>query len=471
MYSNIVCIEIELHTHTSLIFSLTKGCECRFYFPFRSCAKTCIQEDRGVNDEHVIDWHRLDGNIIKLAPWLLEPKRPMGCQFINPHSNALSKVLNCNTNVQIGDASQVYYSTLYTGKNNQKEDRERQERITNTINRRLLKTEEEILNGTRKPDEVQDGFIEGLCRMLGGLNAATSRCVVSSPMAHLLVCQGGTRFTMSHSTGNLLINQLEDTIDGKSVDVRLRTNILNGKKTIWPDSSADDYLNRPTTLDLEKTCYYEMSMWYTKVCKTFKEMNAAKTTRANDDDDEEEEEDHHEYVRQSLKRKFAFSDSHPGKKFSHLAKLVLPVIPKVSLPKGKLCKIEDLELNSSNPSVETVSCREDYAKMALLMFYPFRHKDELKLNGSYWEKFNKERETWIGQKNANSPITTEFWPKGFEILQNMQDRMTLEKKMKRARDPTTKITTCEQPDDSDKKNSKSNTRNEQVPDILQFCSR
>jgi hypothetical protein len=49
--------------------------------------------------------------------------------------------------------------------------------------------------------------------------------------------------------------------------------------------------------------------------------------------------------------------------------------------------------------------------------------------------------------------------------------MTLEKKMKRARDPTTKITTCEQPDDSDKKNSKSNTRNEQVPDILQFCSR
>ena len=138
MYSNIVCIEIELHTHTSLIFSLTKGCECRFYFPFRSCAKTCIQEDRGVNDEHVIDWHRLDGNIIKLAPWLLEPKRPMGCQFINPHSNALSKVLNCNTNVQIGDASQVYYSTLYTGKNNQKEDRERQERITVRVGKIFL---------------------------------------------------------------------------------------------------------------------------------------------------------------------------------------------------------------------------------------------------------------------------------------------------------------------------------------------
>ena len=262
---------------------------------------------------------------------------------------------------------------------------------------------------------------------------------------------------------------MQDIIENKSIDVRLRTNILNGEKTLWPDSSADDYIHRPNTPDLERMCSYEMNMLYTKVCKTFKEMNAATTASADCDDNEEE--DHNDDFRQSLKRKFTFSDSHPGKKICHLAKLVLPVIPKVSLPKGKLCKIEDLELNSSNPSVETVSCREDYAKMALLMFYPFRHIDELKLNGSYWEKFNKERETWIGQKNTNSPITTEFWPKGFEILQNIQDRMTLDKKIKRARDPTTKITTCEQPDDSDKKNSKSNASNEQVPDILQFCSR
>ena len=181
---------------------------------------------------------------------------------------------------------------------------------------------------------------------------------------------------------------------------------------------------------------------------------------------DDEEEDHNDDVRQCEKRKFTFSDSHPGKSFSHLVKLKLPVIPKISLPKGKLCKVEDLKLNSSNPSVETVSCREDYAKMALMMFYPFRHIDDLKLDGSYWKRFDKER---VAHYHENKD--TLFWPKGFEILQNIQDRNTLEKevKMKRARDATTKVTTCEQPDDSDKKSSKSNA-SEHVPDILQFCN-
>ena len=31
--------------------------------------------------------------------WMLEPKRPMGCQFINTHNVAVSEVFNCNTNV------------------------------------------------------------------------------------------------------------------------------------------------------------------------------------------------------------------------------------------------------------------------------------------------------------------------------------------------------------------------------------
>ena len=431
--------------------------------PFRSCAQTCIQEDRGTNDEHVIDWHRLDGKIIKLPPWLVELKRPMGCQYINTHNDALSRIFNCNTNVTIGDVSQVYYATLYSNKNNQKEDSERQQRIASTVNRRLLKTQEELDNGTRRPDEVQEGFVEGLCRMLGGLNAATSRCVVSSPMAHLLVCQGGTRFTMSHSTAELLISQLEATIENKSINVRLRTNMLNGKRILWPDSSADDYIHRPP--ELESMCIYEEKMRFKKVCKTFKEMNAA-TTNGNGNGVDDEEEDHSDDVRQREKRKFTFSDSHPGKSFSHLVKLKLPVIPKISLPKGKLCKVEDLKLNSSNPSVETVSCREDYAKMALMIFYPFRHIDDLKLDGSYWKRFDKER---VAHYHENKD--TLFWPKGFEILQNIQDRNTLEKevKMKRARDATTKVTTCEQPDDSDKKSSKSNA-SEHVPDILQFCN-
>jgi hypothetical protein len=36
------------------------------------------------------------------------PKRPMGCQFINTHNKPISEVFNFNTNIQIGDASQVF---------------------------------------------------------------------------------------------------------------------------------------------------------------------------------------------------------------------------------------------------------------------------------------------------------------------------------------------------------------------------
>jgi hypothetical protein len=48
---------------------------------------------------------------------------------------------------------------------------------------------------------------------------------------------------------------------------------------------------------------------------------------------------------------------------------------------------------------------------------------------SYWEMFDNELEKHINKED------TVFWKKGFEILQNIQDRSTLEKHVKHARDP------------------------------------
>jgi hypothetical protein len=62
-----------------------------------------------------------------------------------------------------------------------------------------------------------------------------------------------------------------------------------------------------------------------------------------------------------------------------------------------------------------------------------------------------------------------FWPRGFEILQNIQDRKALEKGLRRARDIETQKTTCRDPDDANKKRKrKDNT--DQSPDITAFCS-
>jgi hypothetical protein len=69
---------------------------------------------------------------------------------------------------------------------------------------------------------------------------------------------------------------------------------------------------------------------------------------------------------------------------------------------------------------------EMYAKIALLMFYLFPQLNDLKCDGSYWKMLHNELEKHINKED------TVFWKKGFEILQNIQDRSTLEKHVKRA---------------------------------------
>ena len=72
--------------------------------------------------------------------------------------------------------------------------------------------------------DIEDGstddnaFTNDLCTMLRGINAATSRHVVSSPMAHLITSLDGARFEYSHEFVNFLVTQLDATLGGLPVD-------------------------------------------------------------------------------------------------------------------------------------------------------------------------------------------------------------------------------------------------------------
>ena len=69
-------------------------------------------------------------------------------------------------------------------------------------------------------------------------------------------------------------------------------------------------------------------------------------------------------------------------------------------------------------------------------------------------------------KSKNLRTKCTFWVEGFRILQNMQDRITLQKHLSRARDPVLLQTKCKQPD---KKNNLPNQDNEStIPDITDF---
>ena len=67
-------------------------------------------------------------------------------------------------------------------------------------------------------------FVEGLCMIPWGMNDATSRDVISSTMVHLLISLDGSHFEFLHNFVNLLIGQMEATLEGCPTNVRVRTN-------------------------------------------------------------------------------------------------------------------------------------------------------------------------------------------------------------------------------------------------------
>ena len=54
------------------------------------------------------------------------------------------------------------------------------------------------------------------------------------------------------------------------------------------------------------------------------------------------------------------------------------------------------------------------------MFYPFQKLEDLQLNESYWNLFFRERQLF--KKNEK----TTMWEKGFDILQNIENRHVLQ---------------------------------------------
>ncbi len=83
--------------------------------------------------------------------------------------------------------------------------------------------------------------------------------------------------------------------------------------------------------------------------------------------------------------------------------------------------MEEIELQHDNLTEKTHDTQEMFAKMALLMFYPFRQLKDLKVDGHYWRQFHKQFQCHLKQKHTN------FLENGFEILQNIEDRATLQK--------------------------------------------
>jgi len=85
-----------------------------------------------------------------------------------------------------------------------------------------------------------------------------------------------------------------------------------------------------------------------------------------------------------------FIEGHEARMFTKLSKLKQWVVPMMFYDGDRICKIELLDLGRTETNPIAKEFREEYAKTALMMFYPFRDKADLMINNSHWILFEQE---------------------------------------------------------------------------------
>jgi hypothetical protein len=210
---------------------------------------------------------------------------------------------------------------------------------------------------------------------------------------------------------------MDDTLAGRPVHGILRKSKeyskekkawKDRKEIMWLDSLSNDYLYRPNRSELNLVSLYEFTMYWEK-----------------------------EFCSHDGSNEDSFLPDHPGMLFTYCSRREQMVIPKVSYNKNSLCMIADLDIDNKYPTYGIQHVREVYAKTALLLFYPYRSLSDLVINGSYWTKFMVE----LRKKRRN--IYSKFFDRGWEILQNIDDRLTMQKHGKRPKDEIDRVTVCE----------------------------
>lgn len=96
------------------------------------------------------------------------------------------------------------------------------------------------------------------------------------------------------------------------------------------------------------------------------------------------------------------------------------VVPMMYYDGARMSSFVKLRINDDVCDENMHKMHEDYAKLALLMFFPFRKLEDIKLEGSYWKLFHCE----LTLLNKNESTT--FWTKGYEILQKIKNHQALQ---------------------------------------------
>lgn len=115
-----------------------KGEECRFLLPGRILSQTILKFA-----ESPTTFFDVLGRTMSVTTFTPELERSALDSFMNHYSPHTSMALGCNSNVAIGSILQLFYSTTYSSKGTQDDDRKAYDRIVKSVSRRMAEVNED----------------------------------------------------------------------------------------------------------------------------------------------------------------------------------------------------------------------------------------------------------------------------------------------------------------------------------------
>jgi hypothetical protein len=349
--------------------------ECRMRLPDLKRVRACV------NDTGEKPWYKWDGTNEKKTMLEINPRRGQFDEFQNVSCPVISESkMTCNSNIQIiAPGPVVVYCTKYSSKSTQKDETDNYERVA--------KATREMLSDERKhPDDRK----EAIRRILRASFAHNKANVVGPSMASWLT-RMGSRFMISKSFAWCPLRDLDTLLKRSTLHLTLKT--IHGVSFF--ENAALHYLCRPS--ELEGT---DAAKFYTEY-----EVRYISQKKKKRDDDEDDSEviafENTEYF------------SHPSfkEKTGHMAQGVRRREESLVLKLHQWYFPDSAKFNGSLLDERTVITPviEQYSRLVLMLFYPFRCEDDLLLDGSHTKRL---------RHCVKHNLVRQF---AFEYLQNVQD--------------------------------------------------
>jgi AAA domain len=331
----------HLAHHTKTCFK--KGDECRANLP--ECAEDVTQIIRSPIPYEGFTW---TGEPMALTNITIRPRRRPQDAFTNTYSPHITNSrAPANSNIQLTTgARSCIYATCYTFKPTQAEDTQESKRLLSYCGHRFLETRRD------------NPLFEGISRLMGAAIIATSEHVIAASMAALIV-RNGSRFKCSHKFKYVPIREMVNYLNASSAD-NLRSSVMPHDTGCFLTNDALSYIFRPS--DLEEITLLDFNEQYETV-----RTNSFTDCDPNEGTYELDDVEHPGYGKQYCQKR----------KEKRLAQFSHWSIPDTSTFGGNVWSLQF----PVNASVER------WCQTVLILFYPFRHIDDLTTRNSYFLKF------------------------------------------------------------------------------------